>query len=229
MDRERSLPVNVVFGDEPEKKSDEMQIDDEQNNDTDETMLDGEDLIDEEEVIEVDPNDIIAEWIRLKSKRTLLVNTRDLLVEPVEIKEEELDNKIQEILGIEKYSDIQWIKGKENSYLYSDQYIVTVYAEKMVSRLENDIYGLIANSVRRDSKIYPRPTPYKEFYLAPYKLTHEELANVLKEMEQIEEFKDIKLIYASTNELYIYSDLFLSEVYASSLAEWLEVGQYECQ
>ena len=42
---------------------------------------------------------------------------------------------------------------------------------------------------------------------------------------QLEQYKDIKLIEASTGAIYLHSDRFLDPDWAQSLVEWEEVGK----
>lgn len=116
-------------------------------------------------------------------------------------------------------------KGK--TYLYDPRCMTARYAELLLRLEERDIPGLIAATVREESRIYPRPTLLGVFTEPPFGLAAEEVEQLVAEMSNREEYGDICLVRASTGTKYLFSSRYLDPDYAKSLVEWLEVGQYE--
>ncbi len=101
------------------------------------------------------------------------------------------------------------------------------YAKLMAQIEENDVKGLIAKTVREDSKVYPRPTDIKVFNKSPFYLKDDVLFNVLEQMKEDEEYKDIKEVKASNGALYLFSDEYMEKDHAIGLTEWVEVIRKE--
>lgn len=135
---------------------------------------------------------------------------------------------IAEMTESGEYPDLQSIiapNGK--TFLYSDKYMSAQYAT-MLSRVEADNKGTpIAMTVRDDSKAYHRVTHIEFFQAKLFNIAPEEFDSTIAQMLEQEEFKDIKLLVASTGARFLYSDLYIDDFYAKNLAEWEEVGQYE--
>ena len=162
-------------------------------------------------------------FIRDKSFERKICNAEDFLEEPFLLDVEELLNSIDELKEREDFEDIYMIKGESAIYLFSEKYITHAYADMMVMVEEKDLLKLVADTVRKESKTYPRPTPTKLFSHKPFKLSKEELHEILEQLKNKEEYMDIKETKASNGALYLYSDKFMTKVHASSLAEWVEV------
>ncbi len=109
---------------------------------------------------------------------------------------------------------------------YSGQYMSDAYARLLV-RKEGDPLLLIAETVRENSKIYPRPVPKDAFKNSPFELTEEEISSCLQKMKEEDQYKDITQTTTSVGTVLLYSTLHLEPDYASMLAEWLDVGQFD--
>ncbi len=183
-------------------------------------------ISEENDAFEDAPDDKVAELailIRDKSYEGILANAEDFLDEPMSLEVENLLEIIEELKAREEFSDICTINGKEKMYLYSEQYMTGKYAKMMVLVEENDLFKTISETVREESRIYPRPTDVRLFGKSPFKLSKEEFAEVYEQLKKNEEYKDIQETRASNNALYLYSDKFMRKAHAASLAEWIEV------
>jgi hypothetical protein len=54
----------------------------------------------------------------------------------------------------------------------------------------------------------------------------EEILTCLEKMSDQKEYQDIAQTTTSTGTVFLYSDIYLDPGYASMLAEWLDVGQF---
>ena len=95
------------------------------------------------------------------------------------------------------------------------------------TKLLRDFLSLVADQVRNESRIYPRATLVSQFRGSPFYMDEETLKAVLESIETEPEFKDIDKVYASNDDMYLYSLDFLKKGHAQYLAEWESVGCIE--
>lgn len=194
-------------------------------------LMEDIDDIEFEEVEEIEDEEekdiltLVYEYIRDKSQRLQLSNAEDLLEEPFELEAEETIELINELKEREEFNDVRIVKRDSAIFLYSVDFISNNYAKFMIMVEEKDLFKLIANTVREESKTYPRPTGIKLFTHEPFKLTRDDLIELLKQMEDMDEYKDIKQVKTSNAKLYLYSEEFMTRQHANSLAEWIEVDK----
>jgi hypothetical protein len=112
-------------------------------------------------------------------------------------------------------------------YAYSERFITDAYATLWARIQTGDQVSLVAETVRMESATYPRATPAKVFLDTPYDLSEDELQAVLRELPNLPQFADILSVTASTKQVYLYSDRFITEPQARSMAEWEEVGRFQ--
>ncbi|WFA09992.1 hypothetical protein [Tissierella sp. Yu-01] len=185
-----------------------------------------EDAVQEVVDVEVELEDkvtLIGEFIRDNSMSGNLTKAEDFIDEPFSLEVDEVLPLLEELKGREEFSDIIMKKGAETIYLFSVNYITLNYAKLMILVEEKDFFKMIAETVREESRIYPRPTDIKLFSKAPFKLSRDEFIQVYDELKKKEEYMDIKETRASNQALYLYSDKYMKNAYARSLAEWVEV------
>ncbi len=108
---------------------------------------------------------------------------------------------------------------------YSAQFMSEAYA-RILLRKEGNPLLLIAEIVRENSALYPRPIPLDTFKNSPFELTQEEILACLQKMSGQEDHQDIAQTITSIGTVFLYSSRHLDSDYASMLAEWLDVGQY---
>jgi hypothetical protein len=108
---------------------------------------------------------------------------------------------------------------------YSSHFMTETYAMILLQKL-GDPLRLITETVRENSAVYPRPVPLDIFTQPPFDLTRQEVLNDLERMAAEEEYRDIVPTTTSASRVFLYSTLHLEPEYASMLAEWLDVGQF---
>jgi hypothetical protein len=109
---------------------------------------------------------------------------------------------------------------------YSSRFMTEAYALILLQK-QGDPLRLIAETVRKNSALYPRPVPLDIFTQPPFDLTRQEVLNDLERMAAEEEYRDIVPTTTSASRVFLYSTLHLESDHASLLAEWLDVGQFE--
>ncbi len=107
---------------------------------------------------------------------------------------------------------------------YSSDFMTETYALILIGK-QGDRLRLIAETVRENSALYPRPVPLDFFTQPPFGLTRLEVLNELERMGSEEEYRDIVSTTTSTSRVFLYSTRHLEPDHATMLAEWLDVGQ----
>jgi len=112
----------------------------------------------------------------------------------------------------------------EEPYFFSSQFMSESYARILIQKRADPML-LIAEIVRENSAIYPRPVPLDIFKHSPFDLTVEQIQAYLAQMAQQDDYRDIQQTTTSVGTVFLYSTLHLDPGYASMLAEWVDVGQ----
>ncbi len=134
---------------------------------------------------------------------------------------EEIETSLAEIAGNKAFGDIQSLVAATGAvYLYSKLYVTENYARILALVEANDPCFTIAEMVREESKIYPRPTDIELFKQKVFKIDREELdTHIARTMER---YPDIKRIDTSTGVIYLFSTLHLDETMANAMAQGLQ-------
>ena len=129
--------------------------------------------------------------------------------------------------GNEKYQDIKSLVGPTGiAYLYSDTYMTDNYAA-LVARVEaKNPYATIAETVREESRIYPRPTKVEYFYAPVFQIESGQMEMIIEALLKKPEYADIKKIVASTGGIYLYSDQYMVQAAAERWVYKEEVERY---
>ena len=171
--------------------------------------------------------------IREKSKEGCFVLTEEVLSELVgrgfleSEKEEDRFAQASSILeeALNRNDDLRERKGKDGlSRYYSSLAMSEAYAT-LLTRKEEDLLLMMAEVIRENSAIYPRPVPLDIFMGTPFDLTQEKICECLKKMGEQAEYQDIAQTITSVGTIFLYSSQHLEPGHASMLAEWLDVGQ----
>jgi hypothetical protein len=169
---------------------------------------------------------VAADIVRKKSKTAQLTLPKEIfkkLTEQGLPRSEDREDILKQV--IEKNEDIKEIFGKDGiPHYYSTESLTETYARLLIHRKENPLL-LMAETVRENSALYPRPVPVDIFKEPPFDLAQEEILGYLKKMADEEDYQDIAQTTTSIGTLFLYSTRHLEPEYASSLAEWLDVGQ----
>jgi hypothetical protein len=134
-----------------------------------------------------------------------------------------LETLLKEVL--KENRDLKAISGSNGiPCYYSDLSLSETYAGILVRKSENPLW-LIAEVVRENSRLYPRPVPTDSFRGQPFGLTGEEIEECLATMGEQKEYQDIAQTITSVGTQFLYSTHYLDPDHAVTLAEWLDVGQ----
>lgn len=207
------LPVEIEE-EEPEQDADEQ----------DEGELDEDGS--NEDPLEVRLSQLV-DFIRQSSYNGELVKL-DQLEYGEDLREEEQEELQERLLALE---EIKRLEGKSGRvYLYSSALMVDRYANLVLQREENDPKQLVADTVREESKLYPRPTKPDVFLLPPFKIPEPILDALVQELVEDEgAYGDIQEAEASNGVKYLYSTKHMDKQHAQYLTEWYEVEINENQ
>jgi hypothetical protein len=172
----------------------------------------------------------MVKMIRDRSEMGQLAQFEELLTELVEnghVNSEtthqraQLEDAFRQALS--ENEDIRRLSGRNRiPQYYSSLSLSETYAGILVRKEEN---SLMAEIVRENSAVYPRPIPLGIFLEPPFDLTQEEIVEYLKEMGKQVEYQDIAQTTTSIGTVFLYSNQHLDPTYASALAEWIDVGE----
>ncbi len=172
----------------------------------------------------------VAAMIRQNSKGGRLITEAEILgrladqhLSPAEAQAGEAGTILKKL--VEETGDLKELAGEDGvrSY-YSSDFMTETYARILLQK-KGDRLRLIAETVRENSALYPRPVPLDLFTKPPFELTQQEVLNDLERMGSEEEYRDIVSTMTSTSRVFLYSTRHLEPDHASMLAEWLDVGQ----
>jgi hypothetical protein len=174
----------------------------------------------------------IAEIIREKSQAGQLISQNEIFHRLLERglikgKKEGAQNVLETLLekALEENGDVIKLHTEgEEPYFFSSKFMSESYSKILIQKRKNPLL-LIAEVVRENSAIYPRPVPLDMFKHSPFDLTLEEIQAYLAQMAMRDEYRDIKQTTSSLGTVFLYSTLHLDPGYASMLAEWVDVGQ----
>jgi hypothetical protein len=134
---------------------------------------------------------------------------------------------LEPIMGdvLKENEDLREISGTRRIlYYYSARSLSETYAGLLVGK-EEDPLQLIAQTVRENSAIYPRPIPLNIFGQPPFDFAERDVLLALEKMDQQEQYRDIVRTITSIGTTFLFSNRHLDPDHASTLAEWLDVGQ----
>lgn len=171
--------------------------------------------------------------IRERSKEGRFVLIEEVLSELLNrgaLESEKEENRLAEASSIleealHRNEDLRQRKGKDGLPRYYSSLAMSEAYATLLIRKEEDLLLMMAEVIRENSAIYPRPVSFDLFMESPFDLTQEKIFDCLKKMEQQAAYQDIAQTTTSIGTVFLYSSRHLSPDYASMLAEWLDVGQ----
>ena len=181
--------------------------------------------LDDEEIQE--EIEFLVKYIRERSSLGKFITYDEFSNDPINLEEEEIKFILEKFKTEEDYSEIEELEGKEFRYFYSKDVMTDNYAKLLFRIEEKDLLKMIAQTVRYDSKRFPKTTNVETFLDQPYHIKKEELSDLLKQFENNDEYKDIKESKASNGILCLYSEEYMTKDYADALTEWAEVTRVE--
>lgn len=174
-----------------------------------------------EEIDNRTDTEILADFIRERSRVSYLTSRLFLKEE-----DESIDELLVKLKEDESCKDIVSIEGDRDIYYYSDENMSDNYA--MIASFVEDanLPKTIVEMVRWNAETYPCPTPIYYFTRTPYNYTDDQIKNAIEAMKREERYEDIGEVVTGNNVRYLYSTLYMSEKYARALAEGTEYGEY---
>jgi len=170
----------------------------------------------------------IAERVRADSReRAALTAQSDLHAVSEETTAEKIDAVIAGMRTDPRYADIRQVTAADGrAFLHSDRHISGGYASILCRALSPDRCAALAETVREDSRVYPRATNVRIFEQPVFGLEAGALDSAVEEILRRAEFEDIKrLVHPATGGVYLFSDRYLTEPHAFALMDWEEVGK----
>ncbi len=170
----------------------------------------------------------VAEHIRTESRAAALTDPAVFAEGPFSLDEEELGRVMGDLAQDEAYADIVRTADERSGaeYLHSTTFLTVAYAKHLIRARANDPAYLIAQTVRENSEIYPKPTSLEFFEADPFGLELDDVLTYMKAILKDEACADIKPVTVSNGMVYLYSDKFLSEAQAQAMAQWVEVDMH---
>ncbi len=143
------------------------------------------------------------------------------------LKREMPDQDPAELIAAEEAEDIKKIAGSRDTYYFSEKEMTSSFALHLFRVEERDLVRLVADTVRDESRIYPRPTYATTFLERPFSLKQSELDETLNRIAMRPDTADIGTCCTSNGVLFLYSREYLGDTHAMGLAEFIEVTQKE--
>src|SRR5512136_2204481 len=152
----------------------------------------------------------IAEIIREKSQAGQLISQNEILKRLFEQrlikgKEEGAQDVLETLLkrALEENGDVIKLHTEgEEPYFFSSQFMSESYARILIQRRADPML-LIAEIVRENSAIYPRPVPIDMFKHLPFDLTLEEIQAYLARMAKRDDYRDIQQTTSSIGTVFL--------------------------
>jgi hypothetical protein len=188
-----------------------------------------EPLLAEEKVMAEEILFRIATTVRQQSKETArLTPVTALLPVLADLEVEDVEPNLAALLEDARYQDIeQVVLPSGATFLYSKRYITANYAKLLARSEGGDPLASIAETVRDESRIYPRPTDTRLFAEQPFDMKRDDIPILIEQLLEQEAYSDIVKIVASTGTVYLYSEEYMERDLAVTLVEWEEVGRFE--
>jgi hypothetical protein len=138
------------------------------------------------------------------------------------------DTLLKEMQAEARFADIKRVTASSGDvYFHSDKYLVGSYAVTLLMAMAGDHCATIAETVREESKIYPRTTNVAIFREQQvYGIPPNDLETILADTLRKPEYVDIrKIVHPSTGAVHLYSCQFISDDRAWAMMDWEEVGR----
>ncbi|MCX5825116.1 MAG: hypothetical protein NTY86_16885 [Deltaproteobacteria bacterium] len=127
-----------------------------------------------------------------------------------------------------RFADIKTVTASNGDvYFHSDKYLVGNDAVTLLMAMAGDHCATIAETVREESKIYPRTTNVAIFREQQvYGIPPNDLDAIIVDTLGKPEYADIKkIVHPSTGAVHLYSNQYMNEAQAWAMMDWEEVGR----
>ena len=124
-----------------------------------------------------------------------------------------------------RYDDIKTVNAATGEmFFYSTRHMSDYYALQLARAAAHDPCATIAETVRDESKRYPRPTCVLLFLEKLFGIHEDDLKSIVCKTLERPEFNDIKaMIHPETGAVYLYSNQYLDEERAFMMMDYVEV------
>lgn len=184
-------------------------------------FLYSEEYLDETSVIEIARNDELTRKVSTRIREDSQYSSKLTRFESLEalapdVQPGEIDGILQSIK--QDSSDIRSLPGRDGEeYLFCIRYMTENYA-KILARVEaNDPCYTILETVREESRVYPRPTNIELFKYGMFNIDREKLDEYVENV--LEQNDDINGYRSSTGNVYLYSTTYLPDARAALIVE----------
>jgi hypothetical protein len=167
----------------------------------------------------------IGEKVRADSRGTQLLTPVDGLY--AEIGWEESACNPDEIRKDPRYEDIKTATAATGErFFYSTRHMSDYYALLLARVAAHDPCATIAETVRDESRIYPRPTCVLLFMEKLFGMKEADLKEIVDKALLKPEYNDLKMmVHPATGGVYLYSSQYMDADLAFALMDWQEVGK----
>lgn len=129
----------------------------------------------------------------------------------------EIEAGLAEIMKNDMFVDIGLLTARDGTaYAFSEQSMTEQYAQILLRIEANDPCYTIAETVRENSRVYPRPTDIELFKYGLFDVDRSKLDEYIARTQEL--YEDIKLVHISGT-AYLYSDTYMNEDQAEMVAK----------
>jgi hypothetical protein len=181
-----------------------------------------------EKIVAEETQGKIVDKVREDSAKTFQLTAIDALPTLFpDLEADRVQQYAQAVAGAENCPDIKQIIGPTGiAYLYSENFMTPHYASLLARAGAKNPYMTIAETVREESRVYPRPTNVALFYDPIFQIAGDQMETVVENLLRQPEYQDIKKIVATTGAIYLYSDKYLDPGAAQWQVQWEEVERH---
>ena len=133
-----------------------------------------------------------------------------------EITPEYFDKVLSEVLAGDY--GIGRIESWDNKEFFHFRPLLSSSYARMLSTKNNPIESVV-DMVRETSRIYPALTPIEVFQAPPFDMQPDDIQQVLKQISEDPEKKDIRFTTDSVGSVLLYSNRYIEDDYAEALAD----------
>ena len=184
-------------------------------------FLYSEEYLDETSVLEIARHDELARKVSTRIREDSQYSSKLTRFESLEtlapdVRPGEIEGILQAIK--QDSSDIRSLPGRDGEeYLFCIRYMTENYARMLARVGANDPCYTILETVREESRVYPRPTNVELFKYGMFSIDREKLDEYVEKV--LKDNDDINGYRSSTGNVYLYSTSYLPDAQAALIVE----------
>ena len=172
---------------------------------------------------------VLASAIRADSRDNVKLTSVGTLYALAPDADPAITDALLELMPAEaRFADIKKVTASNgNVYYHSDRYLVGSYAVTLLLAMSGDHCATIAETVREESRIYPRTTNAAIFREQQvYGIPPADLEAIITDTLRRPEYADLRrIVHPATGAVHLYSGRFISDDRAWAMMDWEEVGR----